>query len=237
MSLVIILAIALLPLLAAVSILRRSSVVVPEDQAAVVVDRHEFIRRTLPAGVHWLRPGLERVAFTFETQVKLGRATASAVSTADGVPLQIAWSGTYYRDPSLITDKVSQRLRALPGAERSLERQVDIALRRLIGDYTLVELFKPAIRDRIERQLSGTVANRLKPAGVVVNEIDLQAMDLPLELATALNQARAIEALDAVIRHSDAATREVVSGAHKLEELLSWSEYLPPYGRYALAAR
>lgn len=224
-------------LIAAGVVVRRSTAIVPEDWGAVVVDRHGFIRRTLPAGVHRLRPGLDRIEFMFETKTRLGQGTVENVSTADAIPLRLTWSGAYVLNPALITDKVSQRLRGLPKAERGLQRQVEIALRRLVGAYTLEELFRGAVRERIERQLTDVVAARLRPTGVVLDGLNLQTLELPPEVASALNQARAIEALDAAIRRSDAATREVVTGAHKLDELLAWSEYLPPYGRYALAAR
>jgi hypothetical protein len=51
----------------------------------------------------------------------------------------------------------------------------------------------------------------------------------------ALNQAQAIQTLDQVIRASDAATREMIVGAHQLEELIEWSSLFPPYGRHMLA--
>ncbi|MFQ5612556.1 MAG: SPFH domain-containing protein [Anaerolineae bacterium] len=220
-----------------VLVFKRSTVLVPEDHGAVVVDRNGFVRRTLPAGVHRLWPGRERIEFIFETNIKLCRAVAEAIPTADGIPLRIAWSGTYHRDPDLITDRVSQRLRGLPRVEWGIQRQVDIALRRLVGAYDLTDLFRPSVRERIERQLTEAIAARLKLVGVVLHGVNLQAMELPQEVSSALNQARAIQALDAVIRRSDATTREVVTAGHKLEELLAWSEYLPPYGRPALALR
>jgi regulator of protease activity HflC (stomatin/prohibitin superfamily) len=130
---------------------------------------------------------------------------------------------------------VSQRLRALPSADNILHRQVDLTLRRLIGAYNLQDLFKPTIRERVERQLTQTLQSALKPNGIAISKIDLQAILLPEEVAKAINQAKAIQTLDAVIRVSDKVTHEVVTGSHKLEELLEWKELLPPYGRYVLS--
>jgi regulator of protease activity HflC (stomatin/prohibitin superfamily) len=208
--------------------------VVPEDHKAVVVDRRGFVRRVISAGVHHLKPGLEQIEFTIPMKTKLVADTASQVPTADGILLTINWSGTYTPDTDLITEKVSQRLRGLTTAERSVQRKVDHALRTLVGSYTLEALFKPNNRARIERQLTETVKVQLRSSGVVVNQINLQAIVPPDSVLAALNQAQAIHALDQAIRASDQTTREVIVGAHQLEEMIEWSSLFPPYGRQML---
>lgn len=214
---------------------QHNKVTVPEDHKAVVIDRQGFVKRVIPAGTHQLKFGLEKVEFVFEDKTKLAKGMATEVPTAEGILLNIQWSGTYTPDTDLITEKVSQRLRGLPKTEAALQRQVDIGLRRLVGAYTLRDLFKPAIRDRIERQLSETIKSKLRPTGVIFNGLDLQAIIPPDEVLHALNQAQAIQTLDQAIRASDGATRNLVAGAHQFEEMVEWSKLLPPYGRYALA--
>ena len=213
---------------------QRSSVLVPEDHQAVVVDRNGFVKRVISAGTHHLKPGLERVEFVVEAKTKLARGGAINIPTAEGILLSVQWSGIYALNTDLITEKVSQRLRGLPKAEASITRQVDLALRRLIGAYSLKELFKPSVRDRIERQLTEALKSKLQPAGIELNGFDLQAITPPQEVSQALNQAQAIQTLDTVIRASDAATRDMVAGAHQLEDMVEWSKLFPPYGRYAL---
>jgi regulator of protease activity HflC (stomatin/prohibitin superfamily) len=213
----------------------KTGLIVPEDHNAVVVNRQGFIKRVLPAGVHHLKLGLEKVDFIFETKPTLVKGTVTDISTAEGISLRVNWSGVYNCDAGLITEQVSQRLRALPSADNILHRQVDLTLRRLIGAYNLQDLFKPTIRERVERQLTQTLQSALKPNGIAISKIDLQAILLPEEVAKAINQAKAIQTLDAVIRVSDKVTHEVVTGSHKLEELLEWKELLPPYGRYVLS--
>jgi regulator of protease activity HflC (stomatin/prohibitin superfamily) len=213
---------------------QRSAILVPEDHKAVVVDRNGFVKRVISAGAHHLKPGLERVEFVVEAKTKLAQGSAIDVPTAEGILLSVQWSGIYALNTDLITEKVSQRLRGLPKAEASITRQVDVALRRLVGAYTLRELFKPSVRDRIERQLTEALKSKLRPAGIELSGFNLQAITPPQEISQALNQAQAIQTLDAVIRASDAATRDMVTGAHQLEDMIEWSKLFPPYGRHVL---
>lgn len=220
---------------ATVIYIRRQTIIVPEDQNAVLSDQHGFITRVLPAGVH--RPGLRRehVAFTFETKPRLTRGRADDVPTSEGISLQLQWSGIYACDPDLITDKRSQRLRALPMADKMLQRQVDLTLRRLVGDHTVQDMFRPSLRTRLERQVLSTIQPNLTAVGIRVMGIDLETVSLPNEVASAFNQAKAIQTLDAVLRQSDPATRSVITHAHEYEELLAWEKLFPPYGKYLLS--
>lgn len=211
----------------------RQTQVVREDSVAVTVNRDGFIKRVLPAGRHMLQP-FERIDFTLETKTKLIANQAAAIATSDGVPVNINWSGTYSLKPELITENTSQRLRGLSNAEKAIVRNTDICLRKLMGDYAVADLFKPATRERVERQLSQLLADRLKPMGIVFNGLNLQVIDLPQEVAEAFNKAKAIATLDGAIRQVDPTTREVVRGAYQLDEILHWDAYLPTPSRLTM---
>jgi regulator of protease activity HflC (stomatin/prohibitin superfamily) len=212
---------------------RRQHCFVPEDAAAVTTDSYGFVRRLLPAGRHWLRP-MERVEFTLVTKTRLTSDRAVAVATQDGILLTVNWSATFSLKPDLITENRSQRLRGLPNAEKTIARQVDIFLRRLLGSHTLRDLFNPATRNRLERHLNQLLADHLKSQGIAFNSLNLQGIDLPKEVAEALNKAKAIETLDQTIRLLDPTTRAVVQGAYQLDEMLHWDAYLPALSRLAL---
>lgn len=207
--------------------------VVPEDHMAVTVSRHGFIKRVLPAGKHLLRPK-ERVDFLLDTRTKLASGSAIAVTAADGVAVRLSWSGTYALRPELITESHSQRLRGLPNADRAIARNVDLALRRLVGGVSTAQLFSPTLRDRLERQLSRSVADRLQPLGIALNGINLQAIELPSDVSEALNKANALTTLDNAIRQLDPATREIVRGVYQLDEVLHWDQYLPVPSRHTM---
>lgn len=211
----------------------RQTQVVREDSVAVTVNRDGFIKRILPAGRHVLQP-FEKVDFALETKTKLIASQAVAIATSDGVPVNMNWSATYTLKPELITENVSQRLRGLANAEKAIARNTDICLRKLVGDYTVADLFKPATRERVERQMSQLLADRLKPLGIAFNGLNLQALDLPQEVAEAFNKAKAIETLDGAIRQVDPTTREVVRGAYHLDEILHWDAYLPTPSRLTM---
>lgn len=205
---------------------RKQTIIVPEDYVAITVNKDGFIKRILPAGRHTLR-AFEKVELTLETKTKLAAGRAAAISTADGILVKIDWSGTYALRPELITESKSQRLRGLPNAEKAIARNADILLRRLVGSHPVRNLFNPAVRERLERQLSQIVAGRLKPLGIAFNSLNLQTIELPHEVSEALNKAKAIETLDGAIRQLDPATREVVRGVYQLDEILHWDQYLP----------
>jgi regulator of protease activity HflC (stomatin/prohibitin superfamily) len=204
--------------------------IVCEDTVTITVDRDGFIKRVLPAGRHVLYP-FEKVDFTVETRARLAANRATAIATNDGLQINVNWSGVYTLSPELIADQVSQRLRSLPDAGRTIARNVDICLRKLVGNYTVQDLFKLTIRERIERQLGQLVADRLKGLGIALTSLNLQAIELPDEVAEALNKAKAIEALDGAIRQLDPTTREVVRGVYQLDEILHWDAYLPTPSR------
>lgn len=207
--------------------------IITEDNVAVTVDKNGFIKRVLPSGKHVLYP-FEKIDFWLEVKPKLVANQVAAIVTGDGILLNIDWSGIYAVQPEQITERLSQRLRGLPHADKVIARNVDIALRKLVGDYTVQDLFKPAVRERIERQLSQVTVDRLKPMGIVPFSLNLQVIELPREVAEALNKAKAIEALDGTIRQLDPTTREVVRSAHQLDEILHWDAYLPVPSRLAM---
>ena len=216
-------------------VIQKNTVVIPEDHNAIVVDRSKFVKRVLPAGQHHLKPGLEAIEFVFETKAKLTQGCTIGLPTSEGILLDITWSGAFTRDPDLITENVSQRLRGYANTEKAIARQVEVILRRLIGAYILRDLFNPTIRERIERQVSETLKSKLAPSGISIANFDLGIIKPPEEVLHALNQAQAIQTLDSAIRASDGATRQIVANAHQLEEMIAWEKMLPPYGRYTLA--
>jgi regulator of protease activity HflC (stomatin/prohibitin superfamily) len=212
--------------IAAYAYRRARTHVVREDSMAVTVDRDDFFKRLLPTGRYVLYP-FERVDFTFETKTHLTTGRGLAIATGDGLLVNINWSGLYALQPDLITEHVSQRLRNLPNAQKPIGRNVDILLRKLVGEVTARDLFNPVVRDRLERRLTQLLTDRLRPLGIAGNGFNLQAIELPVEVVEALNKAKAIETLDGAIRQLDPTTREVVRGAYQLDEILHWDSYLP----------
>jgi regulator of protease activity HflC (stomatin/prohibitin superfamily) len=216
-----------------VTVLRHLTRLVPEDGAAITVDRNGFIKRVLPSGRHILHP-FEKVEFMLETKTKLTANQVMAVAASDGLLITVNWSGVYSLQPGLITDHISQRLRNLPNASKTIGRHVDIGLRQLLSHYTAPDLFKPVNRNRLERQLGELAADRLRGLGIVLVSLNLQAIELPAEVTEAINKAKAIEALDSAIRQLDPATREIVRGVYQLDEVLHWDSYLPTPSRLSM---
>ena len=96
------------------------------------------------------------------------------------------------------------------------------------------DLFRPAVRLRLERHASQALSDRLKPLGLEFNQLNLQTIELPDEISEAINKAAAIETLDGAIRQLDPTTREVVRGVYQLDEILHWDSYLPVPSRLTM---
>lgn len=201
-------------------------VMVGEDSAAVTVDKHGFIKRVLPQGKHILG-WKEKIEFKLVTKPQLTTNCVQAVASSDGILINVNWSGVYTLAPETIVTQRSQKLRGLRAAEKAIARNVDIQLRRLAGNFTVGDLFKPQTREALEHQLKHIISQRLEPMGIVLNGLDMQVIELPGEVAEALNKAKAMEALDGAIRHLDPTTREVVRSAYHLDDLLHWERFLP----------
>ena len=196
------------------------TIIVAEDSIAITVNKDGFIKRILSEGRNVLHP-YERIEFAVEIKTKLAKNRAANIASSDGILVNIDWSGTYALRPDLIADEGrNQKLRSLPKAEKAITRNADILLRKLIGSHPVRDLFNPAIRDRLERQLSQLIIDRLKPLGIALNSINLQTIQLPYEVAEALNKSKAIETLDGAIRQLDPTPREVVRGAYPLADVL-----------------
>ena len=217
----------------AIVILAKKTTIVAEDTVAISLDRNGFIKRLLPPGRQILQP-FEHVGFIVETRTKLASGRVLAVSTTDGILAEIDWSGTYAVCPELIKDQRSQRLRNLPKAEAAIARNVDILLRKLMGSCSLQDLFQPVVRERLERQASYLLTDRLKSLGLGFIRLNLQAIEFPGEIAEAINKARALETLDGAIRHLDPATLDVVRGVYQLDQVLHWDNYLPVPSRMTM---
>jgi regulator of protease activity HflC (stomatin/prohibitin superfamily) len=125
-------------------------------------------------------------------------------------------------------------LRNLSKAEAAIARNADILLRKLVGSYPMPDLFQPAVRERLERQASHLLADRLKPLGLDFMRLNMQAIELPGEIAEAINKARALETLDGALRHLDPATLDVVRGVYQLDQVLHWDNYLPVPSRLTM---
>ncbi len=210
------------------------TIIVGEDCIAITVNKYGFIKRVLSEGRHVLQP-YEQIDLAVETRTKLAKGKALAIASSEGILTKFDWSGTYSLQPDLITsEKRSQKLRNLPNAEKAISRNVDLCLRKLIGNHVVSDIFNPTIRERLERQLSQVVIDRLKPLGIILNGINFQTIELPNEVAEALNKAKAIETLDGAIRQTDPTTREVVRGVYQLDEILHWDQYLPTPSRHTM---
>ncbi len=211
----------------------KKTTVVAEDHLAITVSKHGFVKRVLLPGRHILYPA-ERIEFLLETRTKLAGGRTTKIATGDGLLVAINWSGTYALRPDLITDNRSQRLRSLPNAEKTITRKIDIYLRKLIGSHSLGDLFNPNLRERVERQLGHLLTDSLKPLGIAFNDLNLQAIELPPDVAEAFNKAKAIETLDGAIRQLDPSTREIIRGVYQLDEILHWDAYLPVPSRQTM---
>jgi hypothetical protein len=113
------------------------------------------------------------------------------VRTSDNIPLALTIQVIYRADPDLFTPDLLPKLPVLneTGWQGALQWQTEYVLRMLVAHYPWRELSREEIQQRLERQLTHTLADRLKGIGLTVIAGCLVKTELPVQLQQSLIQA------------------------------------------------
>jgi hypothetical protein len=113
------------------------------------------------------------------------------VRTSDNIPLNLTVQMIYHADPDLFTSELLPKLPGLneAGWQSSLQWQTEHVLRMLVAHYPWRELSREEVQQRLERQLTQTLADRLKRIGLTVMAGCLVKTELPVQLQRSLIQA------------------------------------------------
>jgi len=115
----------------------------------------------------------------------------SEVRTSDNIPLNLTVQMIYRADPDLFTPDLLPKLPGLneAGWQGALQWQTEYVLRMLVAHYPWRELSREEVQQRLERQLTQTLADRLKRIGLTVIAGCLVKTELPVQLQKSLIQA------------------------------------------------
>jgi hypothetical protein len=113
-----------------------------------------------------------------------------AVRTLEEVSLDMTVQILYRLDPDLFTDDLLSRVANLNNGmwHKILHWQTEYVLRMLIAQYPWRDLNRADVQKRLERQLTQTLADRLKMVGMAVLSICLVKTELPVGLQKTLIQ-------------------------------------------------
>jgi hypothetical protein len=135
----------------------------------------------------WLTPG-QRHVVTFNVGPQGQSFIIEQVETVEKVPLQIDVQLLYRVDPDLFIDDL---LPSLPGLNDGgwlhvLRWQTEYVVRRLIANYSWQDIGRENVQSRLERQLTWTLAERLRGVGVNLSGVCLIRAVLPISLEKTL---------------------------------------------------
>jgi hypothetical protein len=113
------------------------------------------------------------------------------VRTIEDIPVNVTTQVLYQVGPELIRDDLLPKLPWLneeEGWKRILKWRTEHILRQLLTNYSWRELSRPAIQERLERQLTQTLAEYLKIMGLKIMSVCLVKIELPVNLQRTIVQ-------------------------------------------------
>ena len=176
---------------AALFIYRAAWVMVPEWHVGVVYNRdRQAFARLLPAGRHFIWPGLEQLRATINTIGQSASAT-SATQAKGGLTIKVEWSVSYSLEPTRLSpDRQSQLALKLASKSSQILRKYTVnTLQHIVGDLSLDELNQPGAHALLERELRRQLRARLNDLGFRVSSVMIGQIHLPDHILAALEAA------------------------------------------------
>lgn len=188
-------------------------IVIAEEHAGVMFQNGQYVQ-TLPAGRYVFWKGVENVKIK---QVNLAELTLDVsgqeIMTADKVTLRLNAVATYR------VDDAARAVRATEDARQALYRQVQLALRAVIGQRELDTVLTD--KDGLVEELAALVAPRAVSLGLAIVSLGIRDVILPGEMKELLNRVtearKAAEANLIARREETAAMRSQANTAKLLE--------------------
>jgi len=144
------------------------------------------------AGPGWVFiPFWQRHLTTLTISVQGQAFVFNEVQTAERIPLEVSVQVIYRIDPGLFSDELRPNLRGLNegGWLNVLRWQTEYVLRLLLADHTWDGLGREGVQSRLERQITSTLAGRLKTMGLNISNVALIKTSLPPHLQHTLIRA------------------------------------------------
>lgn len=138
----------------------------------------------------WLAPW-QRPVMQFTIRPQSQPLHFEEVRTLEHIPLNIKVRVNYQVDPTLFTPDFLPKIPGLQeqGWQNAMQWQTEYVLRQMVADYAWPDLGRQAIQERLERQLTLTLADGLQMIGLKVSGVYLVNIMLPIGLQNTLLRA------------------------------------------------
>lgn len=139
--------------------------------------------RLVGPGRVWLKPW-QRALVRLYVGPQAQSIQLRTVPTSENMPLAVTLQVMYRFEPGLLTPALLPGLKELyeGGWSSNLVWRTELILRRLCGGCAWRELQQEGTLARLERRLTCTLGDQMKPLGLAVREVCLIKMELPAEL-------------------------------------------------------
>lgn len=138
----------------------------------------------------WIKPW-QRILTRLNVAAQGQALQIDGVRTQENIPMDIATQILYHIDPALFADNLLSKIQGLnDGGWSSIIRwRTEQVLRQMVADYSWRELGKQSIQQRLERQLTQTLAEYLKVVGLKITSVCLVKIELPEPLQRTIIQS------------------------------------------------
>jgi regulator of protease activity HflC (stomatin/prohibitin superfamily) len=177
-TIVLIVVLVLLTIFVSVSIARAVQIV--PQAVALIVERLGRYQSTLPAGLHFLIPFVDRVRSTVDLREQVVSFAPQPVITSDNLVVSID-TVLYFQvtEPKSATYEIANYI-------TGIEQLTVTTLRNVIGSMDLEQTLTS--RDQINGQLRGVLDEATGRWGIRVNRVELKSIDPPQSIQGAMEQ-------------------------------------------------
>ncbi len=177
-TIVLVVVLVLLTIFVALSIARAVRIV--PQAVALIVERLGRYQSTLPAGLHFLIPFVDRVRSTVDLREQVVSFAPQPVITSDNLVVSID-TVLYFQvtEPKSATYEIANYI-------TGIEQLTVTTLRNVIGSMDLEQTLTS--RDQINGQLRGVLDEATGRWGIRVNRVELKSIDPPQSIQGAMEQ-------------------------------------------------
>ncbi len=160
--------------------LMTASLTIVRQSTAVVIERLGRYKESLPTGVHWIIPFIDRKKQPISLKEQVADFPPQPIITKDNVTMQID-TVVYFQitDPKLYTYGVERPLSAI-------ENLTATTLRNIVGELELDQTLTS--RDTVNVKMREILDEATDPWGIKVNRVELKNIDPPMAIREAMEK-------------------------------------------------
>lgn len=154
---------------------RKAYLNVPEGQVAVIYDVRKGSSASFkPAGRYVLHPGNHRLAGYIPISSTMAKGVCKG-STLDGYEIELEWTMRYRVDPGSIDTALQPSMAKilLSDAQKMAELHTISRLEKIVGRYTLEELWLEGLHNKVNPKSTRLAADYLAAYGIILEAFEI----------------------------------------------------------------